>query len=226
VAHGSGWARATIGLGAAAALLLPCAGTAARPVTQTYPINSPRTNLLYDAGFESPVVPVGGFSLFGSGQGFSKWQVVGTGNVAICSTTFASDGFTFPAKSGGQWLDLTGTTQSRAGVQQTVATAPGQLYALTFWVGNIYDPGGPYGTTSTVRVYVNGSLALTVRNSRGTGTTTMAWQRFRTTFSATSTETTLAFINADPRNDSSNGLDDVRLVPATLADLLGERVDD
>jgi hypothetical protein len=97
-------------------------------------------------------------------------------------------------------------------VQQTVATVPGAAYVLTFSVGNIYFPGGDLGTTSTANVLINGSLALSATNTDGMGTTRLVSKAFTLRFTATSASTTVAFINADPTSDNTNGLDRVKLV--------------
>ena len=98
------------------------------------------------------------------------------------------------------------------GVEQTVATSAGSAYTLTFYVGNVYDPGGLYGTTSTVNVFVDGGKVFTATNSRGSGQTKQVWQKFTKTFVATSTSTTLSFLNGDPNGDEQNGFDEVALV--------------
>jgi len=49
-------------------------------------------------------------------------------------------------------------------------------------------------------------------NTCTTCNTTQAWQLFTATFTAVSSSTTLQFLNADPRNDNTNGLDNVSLV--------------
>ena len=102
---------------------------------------SQAANLIKDGGFESPVVAVGGFDDFTTGQAFSKWTVVGVaGDVAIVSGSFTQNGIAFPAKAGKQWLDLTGYLSDNAtGVQQTVKTTIGQKYLLKFSVGNVVD---------------------------------------------------------------------------------------
>jgi len=188
-------------------------------------------NLVVDGSFEDPAVSAGGFSLFSTGDSFgtgSPWSVVGPsgGNVGIVSGTFVQNGISFPAEAGNQWIDLTGVTQSPAeGVQQTIATNSGQQYTLSFYVGNVYNPTGIFGTTSTVDVDINGSPILAAENSCTSCTTTLTWQLFTTTFTATSTSTVLAFLNGDPSNDTSNGLDNISInvanppstpLPATL----------
>ncbi|MGB8700482.1 MAG: DUF642 domain-containing protein [Thermosynechococcaceae cyanobacterium] len=170
-------------------------------------------NLIRNGGFEQPIVPTGGFTLFGTGvTTMPHWSIVGVaGNVAIVSTTFAQSGFTFPARSGVQWLDLTGISNSGTGVAQTVKTTAGTTYTLGFSVGNVVNTGGIFGTTSTVNVFINGTQVLTATNSRGIGTSRLNWKKFTTTFVATGTSTTISFINGDPSNDTLCGLDGISL---------------
>jgi len=173
-----------------------------------------QTNLIKNRSFEWPVVKPGTYRLFNTGRTFSHWQVVGdSGSVTLVSGTFTQNGFSFPAKAGVQWLDLTGNSQTTTGVAQTVATTPGAAYTLTFFVGNIYDPHGSFGVSSTVNVWVDGQQVYRATNSRGKGKTSMVWQKFTTTIVTTNSPTTIAFINGDPPNDSANGLDQITLVP-------------
>jgi len=174
------------------------------------------TNAIKNGGFEKPVAGFGSFIPFNQGTSFSHWQVVGAvGNVALVSGGFAQNGFTFPAKSGSQWLDLTGISQSATGVQQTVPTVASSEYTLTFFVGNVVDPDGIFGTSSTVDVYVDGSIVDAATNSKGAGKTTQVWQRFSVTFPTPNPTTTIAFINGDPATDTSNALDGVKLTQIT-----------
>jgi hypothetical protein len=80
-------------------------------------------------------------------------------------------------------------------------------------VGNVDDPGGLFGVTSTVNVMVNGVQVFTATNSKGAGQAKQVWRKFTTTITATSAHTTIAFINGDPSNDTDNGLDAISLVP-------------
>ena len=191
------------------------------------------STLITNGSFESPVVPVGSFTNFLSGSTLIPgWTVVGAaGGVSIVSGSFSQECCTFPAEDGAQWLDLTGLdTNSVEGVEQTVATTPGTNYNLSFWVGNIFDPGGIFGTTSTVNVRLGGLGGTLLGAFTNSNTTrgTQIWQQFTTSFTATGSSTTLDFLNADPGNDNSNGLDNVVLTvgaagipePGTLS-LLG-----
>jgi hypothetical protein len=174
-------------------------------------------NLIKNGGFESPVVPTGGYETFSTGQSFSGWSVVGvSGSVGVVSGTFTQNGFSFPARAGKQWLDLTGLSQTATGIERTVATTPGAAYTLKFFVGNLVNPTGIFGVSSTVNVLVNGTQVFSATNSRGTGQTTMVWQKFTTTITATSARTTISFINADPSGDTLNGLDAISLAPQSF----------
>jgi Protein of unknown function (DUF642) len=195
--------------GAAAA----CALVAVAMLIVTGGAASATTNLIKNGSFEKPVVPVGGYQSFAKGQTFTGWRVVGAaGAVAIVSGHYQQGGFTFNAKAGAQWMDLTGYgSNTKTGVARSVATTSGTSYHLTFWVGNVYDPGGPLGVSSTIKVYVNGTLKLTATNSMRPANHKQAWKEFTLTIKATSSDTTISFINADPSTDNSNGLDAVQL---------------
>ena len=173
------------------------------------------TNLLKNGGFEKPVVPDGSYQLYSTGQTFAHWTVVGDpGNVAPISGDFTQNGFSFPARAGAQWVDLTGASNTATGVAQTVSTTPGAQYTLIFSVGNVYDPGGIFGTTSTVNAFVDGNLVKSATNSLGQGSSSQVWKRFSVTFTAETASTTISLINGDPSNDTQNGLDAVKLLPA------------
>jgi hypothetical protein len=170
-------------------------------------------NLTKDGGFEMPVVPIGGYDTFTTGQMFSKWTVTGiTGNVLVVSGAYTFGSFSYPAATGAQWLDLTGAHSNAAtGVAQTIRTTQGATYKLSFAVGNVYDPTGSGGVSSTVNVLVDYSKIFSATNSAGRGQTKLVWRKFSTTFMATSASTRIAFINGDPSNDNINGLDSVIL---------------
>jgi hypothetical protein len=182
-------------------------------------------NLLTDGSFETPTVPVGGFTNFGSGATFGGWTVVGP-QASIVSGSFAQNGISFVAQDGTQWVDLTGDGSNVSeGVQQSVATVAGHTYELSFWVGNVDNPGGIFGTTSTVDLKINGASDGAFTNSCTSCTTTQGWEQFTTSFVATGASTLVTFLNGDGPSDNSNGLDNVVLTgqggtsvpePATL----------
>jgi hypothetical protein len=185
------------------ALLLPAAALAT-------PITNP--------SFESttPAVGSGACGVFSSGStGITGWTVVGnTGtNVAVCNTNFVQAGIAFHSQDGSNWLDLTGDSSNSTteGVQQSIATTVGDSFTLSFFVGNVDSPSTGFGVTSTVDVFANGSSLGAFTNSCTTCTTTLGWQPFSVTFTATSALTTFLFRNGDPVTDNSNGLDNLVL---------------
>ncbi len=171
----------------------------------------PKGNLVVNGGFEQPALQKGAYATVAAGQSFNGWEVVGTGNVSPISGDYAQNGIRFVSHGGKQWLDLTGPgTNAPAGIQQTIKTQPGATYELAFWVGNV--AGGIFGTTSTVEVLVDGRSLGNATNDKAIPGQ-LGWGLFKMPVTAASTQTTLIFINRDPRNDNSNGLDDVSFVP-------------
>jgi hypothetical protein len=185
-----------------------------------------RANLITNGSFETtvPAVPSGSFNLYSPGNttGVPGWTVVGPGvDIGVVNTLFAQSGISFGSEDGNNWVDLTGfNANATEGVSQTIATNIGDSYTLTFWVGNVDSPATGFGVTSTVHVLADATSLGSFTNSCTTCTTTQQWQMFTATFTASSTSTTLEFLNADPSNDNDNGLDNVSLVdngPAATA---------
>jgi hypothetical protein len=170
-----------------------------------------RADLVTNGSFETPVVAVGGFANFGSGStAITGWTVVGP-QASPVSGSYIAGCCHFPAEDGVQWLDLTGDVSNVVeGVEQTIVTTPGVNYDLSYFVGNVVDPTGFFGTTSTVNVFVDGGLVQTAVNSGGG--TTLTWEKFNVSFKATTSSTVIEFLNGDPRSDNSNGLDNVSVV--------------
>jgi hypothetical protein len=173
-------------------------------------------NLVVNGGFEDPAVREGGYVTYRPGQSFAGWQVIGpAGGVSPISGGYTHSGVRFVAREGKQWLDLTGPSASTGvGVQQTVQAMPGQVYDLAFWVGNV--SAGGFGNVSTVEVFVDGQSQGMARNNQFIPGQ-QGWGQFNMQVTATGNTMTLAFVNRDPSNDNSNGLDAVSLVPAKVA---------
>lgn len=166
-----------------------------------------------NGSFELPVVTVGNVTLFTSTTPLPGWQVVGApGNVGVVSASYGQGGLRFPAAEGAQWMDLTGLTNTATGITQAIATSPGAHYTLGFQFGNIVNPGGVFGTTSSVEVSVNGQVVRTVTNALGAGQGVLVWQDVSVNFTASSASTTISFLNRDPGTDNSNGIDAVTVV--------------
>jgi hypothetical protein len=179
-------------------------------------------NLIVNGSFESPVVPAG--SAFGSpndvtvgSTDITGWTVVGDIDemVSIISGSALFDSVLFVADDGVQSLDLTGPgSDGFEGVAQTIATTPGNTYQLGYSIGNPTSSLGVLGNTSTINVLINGVPAFSDTNSTQI-LNTFVWQRFLHTFVASSSSTTLAFMNGDPYGnpgDGHNGLDTVVVV--------------
>jgi hypothetical protein len=185
-------------------------------------------NLIANGSFETPTVPNGSFTNFPVGSSaLTGWNVFGPSgtNVSIVSGSFSQNGVTFPAENGSQWLDLTGDgSNSTEGISQSVATSVGDVYQLSYYIGNTTG-GSIFGTTSTVIVSLNGASTFTDTNST-VSPTTQNWEQFTHDFTATSATTDIAFLNGDPSNDNNNGLENIVLLdlgsapvpePSTLA---------
>ena len=173
-----------------------------------------------DGSFSQYAPPSGTFTLFDTGERYQAWMIVGqSGNVAFTSGAYVHRGFHFTAQRPGHettdsWMNLAGFSQSRTGVMQhDVPTTVGTQYVLIFYVGNMYDPGGTYGTSSTVALYANAHALGTFTNSDGEGSTSQNWKRFRVVFTADAPWTSVAFINMDPPGDMDCGLDNVTFKP-------------
>jgi hypothetical protein len=140
---------------------------------------SASVSLTRDGSFEKPAVAPGGFKDFATGQSFAGWRVVGAkGDVAIVNGKYRSAGITFDAKAGQQWMDLTGfESNTPTGIAETFSSIPHAVYHLTFWVGNVYDPGGVFGVSSKIKVYVNGVRKLTAKNALRTFRVQQVWKK-------------------------------------------------
>lgn len=170
-------------------------------------------NLIVNGGFETPSVPTGGYLLFSTGSSFSGWTVVGApGSVGPVSGAYTFGSLTFPAQEGNQFLDLAALSNSATGIEQAVPTAAGTVYDLSFWVGNMVNPGGLFGLTSTVELFVEGLSLGTFTNANGAGTSTLDWKQFAISFTALDASTSIRFINRDGITDNVNGLDHLVLV--------------
>lgn len=169
-------------------------------------------NLIANGGFEDPALPVGTPKLYAVGSSeITGWQIIGLGDVAVLNGAFSQAGLTFSHQEGVQSLDLTGLSNTDAGVAQTVATQAGRTYGLSFYVGNVQSTGPVWGTTSSVSVKID-NLPFAVATYAGGPSDTLGWQRFDYSFTATGASTTIAFFNLDGPSDNVNQIDAVSLV--------------
>ncbi len=174
-------------------------------------------NLLSNAGFETPVLAPGAVQNFATGSTIGgAWLVLGTPSttpVGIVQTTASepANGITqFNAQQGLNSLDLTGpgNTGLNSGVRQTISTAIGQVYLLSFFVGRA-SGGAVYATPSTLTLSINSGVLAPFTNANSTAGM-VNWQQFVTSFTATSALTTIDFFNGTLSNNEV-GLDNVVL---------------
>jgi hypothetical protein len=173
--------------------------------------NGPATNLFTNGSFEVPALPTQFVNYTVGSLGLPGWTIVGPAGQALSQVRSDFSGnppFQFPAQDGNQWIDLTGfNNNAPVGLAQTVPTAPGQVYTIGFWVGNV--SGGPFGTTSTVNVELSQGGGGSCTNAAPG--LVLTWQHCTVNFTAAGPTTTVTFRNADPAFDNSNGLDNVSI---------------
>ncbi len=173
-------------------------------------------NLIVDGSFESPTVAAGNLTDFAGGQSIGAWQVLGN-DVTQLSTTYAETGngmIAFNAQSGLVSLDLTGmgNTGPTNGVVQSVTTAAGGHYQLSFWVGVAYGSQSFYQLPATVNLSIAGTSVGSYTNSTLSNYGYVTWEQFTTSFIANATSTSIAFYNGTPTTNNFAGLDNVSLV--------------
>lgn len=169
-------------------------------------------NLIANGGFEAPALPPGTPKLYAVGSNeITGWQIIGVGDVAVLNGAFSQAGLTFSHQEGVQSLDLTGLSNTDAGVAQTIATQVGRTYDLSFYVGNVQSTGPVWGKASSVSVKIN-DLPFAVATYAGGPSGSLGWQRFDYQFTAAGALTTLAFFNLDGPLDNVNQIDQVSLV--------------
>ena len=164
--------------------------------------------VLNNPSFESPGC-VGNCVLGGGSTTITGWTTVHTG-----VEYFDAPAFGGTAPDGVMIVDLANWAYSAGGIQQSFATDIGQLYALSFWAGNVKTSGRD--GTGTVRVEVgNGdqTFATAVATS-----TTYAWQQIDLNFTATAATTTLRFSNTQDANSHFAFIDAASVSPVPEPD--------
>ncbi len=169
--------------------------------------------LIVNGGFEAAPPAPGGFILYAGAAGPPGWAHVG-GAVWTLDTGYAEGPTVFQAHGGQVSMDLTGpgNTGPSSGLTQTVATVAGQLYSLSFWLGNAQSSATAfYNLPSALTLQIDAGAPLTFTH----GDITLDrnhWRQFSHTFEADGASTTITFRNATALADSQTGLDDVSLI--------------
>lgn len=168
-------------------------------------------NLIVDGGFETPVLAPGTGVLFSPGSTFGGpggWLALGDPGlgpqIGILRSEASEPGngvTAFNAHSGFNSTDLTGVYNRgpSLGIQQSLTTAIGQAYTLSFYVGTVTPTFGPnaqsfYHDPATIDVSINAATRLHFTNNNRTNGF-INWQQFSVGFTATSGTTTIAFLN-------------------------------
>lgn len=177
-------------------------------------------NILLNPSFESGGIapspgPTEATTLTDGLPGFTDWDTVGPCEAGNCllmvGTDYTENTLQFQANSGGRSVDLTGSGHSAftGGISQTVNLAIGQLYQLTFFLGNI-DEATSYASDSSLEVFINGISMGTFTN--GAVTPNMVnWAQQSLIFTPTVGANTILFRDATPLSDHYAGLDDAFL---------------
>jgi hypothetical protein len=170
-------------------------------------------NLIVNGSFETPAAPVGGTAIYGAGStAITGWTVVGVGSdsVALVSTSFTQSGVTFQAQDGQQWIDLAGNASNAltSGATQSIATVPGGLYSVSFYVGSADDNVNNFFFPSTIDLSINGGPRVHFTNPIAPPNM-LNWQQFIVPFVATGSSTSLTFYNGGASNNFLSALDNV-----------------
>ncbi len=119
----------------------------------------------------------------------------------------------FHPQDGLQSVDLTGEGNQGPtnGIKQSVATVPGSVYDLSFWVGHQYSQAPGYlNGPGIVALYIDGQFFGDFA-STGDTVNDITWQQFNFAFTAATDSTVIAFLNDTPIGNNLAGLDDVSL---------------
>ena len=167
-------------------------------------------DIVNDGSFEDPKLATCCQHTFTKGDtmGGEKGWTVTAGRVVLTSGAMVKGGYTFLAHEGNQWLHLAGGPKPGR-LEQTFKMEQG-TYTLRFNVGSVFSKKRKYGSSSSVILLVDGSPT-------GTYTTTAAddghnkqqWSNFTLRISTGNPRITLAFVGADPKEDTDCGLDDI-----------------
>ena len=163
-----------------------------------------RADLIVNGSFDSFIIAGGDANAGGFIRYFSPpantditgWTISGTAsdgapnNVDLVHTFFYSS---FTGSVGSNSLDMEGAVGASGVISQSFATAPGDIYTLSFEYANNPEPGS--GSSGSMNVLVTGSTSLLNQKVTHSGSTfaDMNYQFFSKDFTADSTTTTLQF---------------------------------
>lgn len=174
-------------------------------------------NLLVNPDFELPGTSTGSY-INASGNAISGWNILGS--VLVLNHFYGESGNgvnQFLANSGLNSLDLTGAfnTGLGSGVEQTIATVPGQDYVVVFYMGvaRSITNSGYYSAPAKLNLNIGSQTTAYELDPPGPYNQTV-WYPFITNFKATETSTNIQFMNGTASaNCNFVGLDNVFIAP-------------
>jgi Protein of unknown function (DUF642)/PEP-CTERM motif len=170
-----------------------------------------QANLLTNGSFEMGSAATSGFSTLAAGNTtMTGWTVVGD-NLAWFHNDFVDGATTLTASNGVKFLDLTNTSPNCnpcGGVEQTIATAVGQNYTLSFDLGSSTTYLTPSAIEATIQIVVGGIVTQTFTS---TASGVNNWETFSKTFTASNANTTIRLQGSFAQLDYV-GLDNVSVV--------------
>ncbi len=166
------------------------------------------TNLFVNGSFETPTV---GYQLLGGGStAITGWTTVLSG-VEHFSPSANGVG---AAADGTMVVDLANYTYlTGGGLEQAVATTPGQSYDVSFAAGNSLSSGRT--GTGIIKVTIGGTTTLNFNTAVATSAA-MAWATRSFSFVATGNSTMLRFWNDQNPNLYFADLDAVSVQPSAV----------
>ncbi len=178
-------------------------------------VGSASANLLVNGSFETPNPT---YAALGSGStAINGWTTFLSGVEHFNPSAYLL-GVLGSADEGLMAVDLANLTFSSGGIEQTFATTSGQLYAVSFALGNSSYAGR--GAAGAVVLSIGGAPQQTFTTAAAVGNA-IAWNPYSWTFTATGTSTTLAFSNSQNANTHFAFIDDVSVTavpePTTYA---------
>jgi len=156
---------------------------------------------IVNGDFELGTDPGESFTRFYAGSSdIAGWTIIGT------SVDYV--GGYWDASSGVRWVELDGDFGEAGGVQQAVATVPGETYAFRFEMAGLPVLGPPY--TKTMQVQAGGSVVDYEFSVVGKSADNMGWETHTFAFTAISTTTTIRFISTNDPPGIGPAIDNVR----------------
>jgi hypothetical protein len=169
-----------------------------------------RAELIVNGSFEANALPNGQWTVL---AGLEGWQADASSGVelrhGVAGTAHAGNNFIELDTNGGTFGASSFDGSTNSGLWQTVATAAGKLYDLSWF----YSPRAGVGASSNdIAVYWNGTL-LTTNSGSGVGQSDHVWSQHTLQVVGTGSDT-LRFVAGGTADSLGGSLDSVSLAAA------------